>query len=456
MDLSILAQEMNMNSAIPRPIPTMALPKMPTTISATTTSSSNSNTKLTARPMRTMPMCPPSPRSCTSSPDPNKPIINPVTNRKSYDHIGDRELRKKLKNRESAQAARDRKKAKMLALERQLSDMAERNKLLENENRELRTRLQRIETDAFWRLVKNPGEGGMENAPNQAQMAATLVNQGMHPQQAQAMAQAQAAQMMQANQAAAGQETHPENPQAAQHHQQQQQQHLQHIQQMQAEQQKQLYQRQMQFLLEGNPAAAAAFHQNQIQQAAQAAQAQQAQQTTNVPTATLPLDRASSLSAIESLGSLNYSTLRGLTKGEPMDDDPLPDLPSPDSASDNGAEGLDDWILRNFKGEASPLGSSPNSKSQGYSSTGCESPDASSSSPESPSSSGQGDSASSTTSVSQAMKTIDQLPINWSSQAGQSTAAADRLESTDSAFSECNFSNRLSTVKDFVFKNEKN
>lgn len=159
MDLSILAQEMNMNSAIPRPIPTMALPKMPTTISATTTSSSNSNTKLTARPMKTMPIGPPSPRSNTSSPDPNKPIINPVTNRKSYDHIGDRELRKKLKNRESAQAARDRKKAKMLALERQLSDMAERNKLLENENRELRNRLQRIETDAFWRLVKNPGEG---------------------------------------------------------------------------------------------------------------------------------------------------------------------------------------------------------------------------------------------------------------------------------------------------------
>jgi len=446
MDLSILAQEMNMNSAIPRPIPTMALPKMPTTISATTTSSSNSNTKLTARPMKTMPVGPPSPRSNTSSPDPNKPIINPVTNRKSYDHIGDRELRKKLKNRESAQAARDRKKAKMLALERQLSDMAERNKLLENENRELRTRLQRIETDAFWRLVKNPGEGGMEGAPNQAQMAAAMMNQGMHPQQAQAMAQAQAAQMM--NQQ--GQEQHPENQQH--HQQQQQQQHLQHIQQMQAEQQKQLYQRQMQFLLEGNPAAAAAFHQNQIQQAAQAAQAQQAQQANNVPAATLPLERASSLSPIESLGSLNYSTLRGLTKGEPMDDDPLPDLPSPvDSSSDNGAEGLDDWILRNFKGEA--LGSSPNSKSQGYSSAGCESPDASSS-PESPSSSGQGDSASSTT--SQAMKTIDQLPINWSGQSGQANSGTDRLESTDSAFSECNFSNRLNTVKDFVFKNEKN
>ena len=163
----------------------------------------------------------------------------------------------------------------------------------------------------------------MEGAPTQQQMAAAMMNQGMHPQQAQAMAQAQAAQMM--NQQG-NQEPHPENQQ---HHQQQQQQqqHLQHIQQMQAEQQKQLYQRQMQFLLEGNPAAAAAFHQNQIQQAAQAAQAQQ--QTNNVPAATLPLERASSLSPIESLGSLNYSTLRGLTKGEPMDDDPLPDLPSP-------------------------------------------------------------------------------------------------------------------------------
>ena len=163
----------------------------------------------------------------------------------------------------------------------------------------------------------------MEGAPTQQQMAAAMMNQGMHPQQAQAMAQAQAAQMM--NQQ--GQEQHPENQQH--HQQQQQQQHLQHIQQMQAEQQKQLYQRQMQFLLEGNPAAAAAFHQNQIQQAAQAAQAQQAQQANNVPAATLPLERASSLSPIESLGSLNYSTLRGLTKGEPMDDDPLPDLPSP-------------------------------------------------------------------------------------------------------------------------------
>lgn len=79
--------------------------------------------------------------------------------RKSYDHITDRELRKKLKNRESAQAARDRKKAKMMALERQLGDMAERNKFLENENRDLKGRLQRVEAEAFWRLVKQPGEG---------------------------------------------------------------------------------------------------------------------------------------------------------------------------------------------------------------------------------------------------------------------------------------------------------
>lgn len=144
-------------SAIPRPIPTNGLPKMPTTITATTTSSTNSNTKLSSTKL-------PCPKSLpqmqsNSPPDPNKPIINPITNRKSYDHITDRELRKKLKNRESAQAARDRKKAKMLTLERQLADMAERNKLLENENRDLRGRIQRMEAEAFWRLVKNPADG---------------------------------------------------------------------------------------------------------------------------------------------------------------------------------------------------------------------------------------------------------------------------------------------------------
>ena len=46
-----------------------------------------------------------------------------------------------------------------MALERQLGDMAERNKFLENENRDLKGRLQRVEAEAFWRLVKQPGEG---------------------------------------------------------------------------------------------------------------------------------------------------------------------------------------------------------------------------------------------------------------------------------------------------------
>ena len=152
----MLVSEINLSSGIPRPIPTVGLPKIPTTITATTTSSSNSNTKLsnklpTPKPLHHQPS--------NSPPDPNKPIINPITNRKSYDHITDRELRKKLKNRESAQAARDRKKAKMLALERQLADMAERNKLLENQNRELQGRISRMEAEAFWRLVKNPADG---------------------------------------------------------------------------------------------------------------------------------------------------------------------------------------------------------------------------------------------------------------------------------------------------------
>ena len=479
MDLSMLQNEMNMNTAIPRPIPTMGMPKMPTTISATTTSSSNSNTKLTSRPVKTASIGPSSPRSNTSSPDPNKPIINPVTNRKSYDHINDRELRKKLKNRESAQAARDRKKAKMLALERQLSDMAERNKILENENRELRGRLQRIEADAFWRLVKNPAEGiypnpdppfiffvliglfktriligcnkifdlgGMEGNP----MAAAMMNQGMHPNQAaqmQAAVQAQAAQaahvnMMQQQQAQQAQQQQAQAAAAAaaaEHPE---------LMAMQAEQQaavhKQLYQRQMQFLLEGaaNPAAAAAaFHSQMANQSAASGQSGGANQTV------LPPIREATLSPIESLGSINYNALRSITKGEPIDDDPLPDLPSPspDSRHPSGessggpAGDLDDWILRNFKGENSPLSamtSSPTSKgssagSTGYSSAGCESPEGNQS-PSSPS-----------PTIQENIKSLESLPISWNQ-------AADRLQSSDSAFSESNFG----PVK-FFPKNEK-
>ena len=77
-----------------------------------------------------------------------------ATRKKSYDSIVDKELRKKLKNRESAQAARDRKKAKMLSLERQVSELHERYRLVENENQELRIRIQRMEATAYYRMEK--------------------------------------------------------------------------------------------------------------------------------------------------------------------------------------------------------------------------------------------------------------------------------------------------------------
>lgn len=57
--------------------------------------------------------------------------------RKTFDHIKDKELRKKLKNRESAQAARDRKKAKMIYLEARVSELAERNRYLQAKNENL-------------------------------------------------------------------------------------------------------------------------------------------------------------------------------------------------------------------------------------------------------------------------------------------------------------------------------
>lgn len=57
--------------------------------------------------------------------------------RKTFDHIKDKELRKKLKNRESAQAARDRKKAKMIFLEARVSELAERNRYLQAKNENL-------------------------------------------------------------------------------------------------------------------------------------------------------------------------------------------------------------------------------------------------------------------------------------------------------------------------------
>ena len=75
-----------------------------------------------------------------------------------------------------------------MALERQLGDMADRNKFLENENRELKGRLQRVEAEAFWRLVKQPGENGrfshfcnLSNIFSGNMEANSMMPNGMHP-----------------------------------------------------------------------------------------------------------------------------------------------------------------------------------------------------------------------------------------------------------------------------------
>lgn len=322
-------------TAIPRPIPTVGLPKMPTTISTITTSSTNSNTKLSSQMNRLPPkptMSPPR----HSPPDPNKPVVNPITNRKSYDHITDRELRKKLKNRESAQAARDRKKAKMMALERQLGDMAERNKFLESENRDLKGRLQRLEAEAFWRLVKQPGEGNMEGTP--------MVPNGMHPN-------------IHPNMHVDGQQIPPELHQ--------------------------LHQRQMQLLFENG----AAFNQASIQQG-------QAQPMTIGHQGGNQKSQTQNNQSDPDIGieEIPFPSLR-LPKGEPLDEDQLAELAgsrasdilaltarrfslssaSSELAASVNPEHLDDWILRNFRGEGSPV--SGKAASTGYSSGTCDSPE---------------------------------------------------------------------------------
>lgn len=75
--------------------------------------------------------------------------------RKSYDHVKNKELRKKLKNRESAQAARDRKKAKMVFLEKQVTELIERNRYLQSENIELRQRIHILETEPFQNMNRD-------------------------------------------------------------------------------------------------------------------------------------------------------------------------------------------------------------------------------------------------------------------------------------------------------------
>ena len=58
--------------------------------------------------------------------------------------IKDKEIRKKLRNRQSALAARERKKAKMLHLEGKVVELEESKKKVEEENEFLRARLQTI------------------------------------------------------------------------------------------------------------------------------------------------------------------------------------------------------------------------------------------------------------------------------------------------------------------------
>ena len=158
-----------------------------------------------------------------------------------------------------------------------------------------------------------------------------------------------------------------------------------------AREQQKLYQRQMQFLLEGNPAAAAAFHgqanPTNINIQMNQMNGQSGQNAASItPSGKMVTSSAGDSETIE-LAQINFPALRLPTKGEPIDDDPLPDIgsdmaidecrhPSQESESPPvNSDGLDDWILRNFKGEASPV--SGKTASTGYSSAGCESPEAS-------------------------------------------------------------------------------
>uniref|UniRef100_H2YU00 X-box-binding protein 1 n=1 Tax=Ciona savignyi TaxID=51511 RepID=H2YU00_CIOSA len=58
--------------------------------------------------------------------------------------IEDKELRKKLRNRQSALAARERKKARMMELEKQVAELQETNRRMEDENQHLKARLDTI------------------------------------------------------------------------------------------------------------------------------------------------------------------------------------------------------------------------------------------------------------------------------------------------------------------------
>ena len=189
------------------------------------------------------------------------------------------------------------------------------------------------------------------------------------------------------------------------------------IQQIQINEQQRLYQRQMQFLLEGNPSVAAAALHGQAPQASN-------QSGTSTPAGQMPptqpmtssssqsastgstpaTSTASSKSSNQSEETIELSHVTSavfpsirlpITKGEPMDEDCLPDVGSvsPDSGrhlshqseliSADLGNGLDDYILRSFKGETSPGSTGKQTGSTGFSS-GCESPDGNNGAPSSP------------------------------------------------------------------------
>lgn len=62
----------------------------------------------------------------------------------NLNEIADKELRKKLRNRQSALAARERKKARMLQLENQVSELQTNYRRIEDENQFLRARLENV------------------------------------------------------------------------------------------------------------------------------------------------------------------------------------------------------------------------------------------------------------------------------------------------------------------------
>ncbi|CAG5091105.1 Oidioi.mRNA.OKI2018_I69.PAR.g12857.t1.cds [Oikopleura dioica] len=93
-----------------------------------------------------------------------KPQNGPGRNGPALSAIEDKEMKKKLRNRESALAARERKKQKMLELERRVAELSRNNSILKMENCALRGTLtsvmqkygaQKSEIDETLRLTEN-------------------------------------------------------------------------------------------------------------------------------------------------------------------------------------------------------------------------------------------------------------------------------------------------------------